>query len=139
MIRKIAARPFSAGVQFARPIRAAGLHDAGEPSPSSRLGRHGHDGALEDDHVEGAVVEGEVLAVPDAIVDVEPAPLLRVLRCLDERRCEIHAGDVGPVLRGELGNRLIPQARSSAISSLAPEQVARSRAWMSVIVSVMFW
>ena len=72
MIRKIAARPFSAGVQFARPIRPPGFTTRASSRSRLVVGRE-HDAAGRGHHVEGAVVELEVLAVPDAIVDVEPA------------------------------------------------------------------
>jgi hypothetical protein len=61
-----------------------------------------HDTARRGHEVEARVLELQRLDVADAIVDVEPAFGGPSLRLINQRRSDVHAGDLGARQGGEL-------------------------------------
>src|SRR5215204_4220236 len=93
------------------PDRAPRLHDSGELARGRFVIGREHDAAGRGDDVEGAVLELEVLAVADAVVDAEIALFRALLGGLDEGRRKIDAGDVGSLRGCELGNCARPAGK----------------------------
>jgi hypothetical protein len=81
------------------------LDDPPELARGRSVIRREHDAACRGHGVEGSVLEVEVLAVSDAVVDVEPALLRALLGGLDQGGRQVDAGHVGSSLRRELGDR----------------------------------